>query len=59
LKSAAEVRGLRSARDIVAYVGIPALDGGTWPLFWRPRPTLAAPFIDGKLLHGTACRLIG
>ncbi|MEV6161315.1 hypothetical protein AB0L71_05220 [Streptomyces sp. NPDC052052] len=34
-----------------AFVGVPALDGLTWPLDWRSLPTTEAPFVDGALLH--------
>ncbi len=35
----------------VAYVGVPALGGDTWPLFWQSPPTAAAPFVDAAALH--------
>lgn len=37
-----------------AFVGVPALDGGTWPLDWRSRPTVQDPFVDAALLHEMA-----
>lgn len=40
-------RGARSA----AFVGIPALDGLTWPLDWRSLPTDEVPFVDPALLR--------
>ncbi len=43
----------RSARGD-AFVGVPALGGGTWPLDWRSRPTAQDPFVDGALLHEMA-----
>ncbi|MFI6550461.1 hypothetical protein ACIBO9_45200 [Streptomyces prunicolor] len=40
-------RGTRS----VTYIGIPALDGNTWPLRWSSEPTVTAPFVEaGRLL---------
>ena len=39
-------RGSRSA----TYIGIPALDGNTWPLRWYSEPTVTAPFVEtGRL----------
>ncbi|MCQ1577327.1 hypothetical protein [Streptomyces parvus] len=43
----------RSARGD-AFVGVPALGGGTWPLDWRSRPTVQDPFVDDALLHEMA-----
>lgn len=37
-----------------AFVGVPALAGGTWPLDRRSRPTVQDPFVDGGLLHEMA-----
>ncbi|MFH9468314.1 hypothetical protein ACH4LT_13605 [Streptomyces clavifer] len=37
-----------------AFVGVPALDGRTWPLEWRSRPTAETPFVDAGLLHELA-----
>ncbi|MFF4605773.1 hypothetical protein ACFY12_23915 [Streptomyces sp. NPDC001339] len=37
----------------VAYIGIPALGGNTWPLRWYSVPSPAAPFVDPELLHET------
>ncbi|MFF7854380.1 hypothetical protein [Streptomyces sp. NPDC007904] len=34
-------RGTRS----VTYIGIPALDGNTWPLRWYSEPTPTAPYV--------------
>ncbi|WTW92623.1 hypothetical protein OG216_04190 [Streptomycetaceae bacterium NBC_01309] len=36
-----------------AYVGVPALDGETWPLSWRWQPTPEHPFVDAALLHAS------
>ncbi|QGV79972.1 hypothetical protein [Streptomyces ficellus] len=40
----------RSGRGM-AFVGIPALEGLTWPLDWRSRPTAEVPFVEPDLLH--------
>ncbi|MFE9830162.1 MULTISPECIES: hypothetical protein [Streptomyces] len=34
-----------------AFVGVPALDGRTWPLDWRSKPTREVPYVDPGLLH--------
>ncbi|MDN3295005.1 hypothetical protein QWM81_13275 [Streptomyces ficellus] len=39
-----------------AFVGIPALDGLTWPLDWRSRPTEEVPFVEPDLLHEMVVR---
>jgi len=36
-----------------AFVGVPALEGLTWPLDWRSRPSIEVPFVEPKLLHKT------
>ncbi|MFC7265281.1 hypothetical protein [Streptomyces lutosisoli] len=36
----------------VTYIGIPALDGNTWPLRWYSEPTGTAPFVEGGVLAG-------
>ncbi|MEU7279031.1 hypothetical protein AB0A69_09670 [Streptomyces sp. NPDC045431] len=41
-----------------AFVGVPALDGLTWPLDWRSRPTAEAPFVEPDLLHETVVRAV-
>ncbi|MEU6352385.1 hypothetical protein ABZ896_24190 [Streptomyces sp. NPDC047072] len=41
--------GARGDRS-VTYIGIPALDGNTWPLRWYSEPTPTAPFVDAGLL---------
>lgn len=43
--------GERGSRA-VTYVGIPALDGNTWPLRWYSEPTPTAPYVDAGLLLG-------
>jgi hypothetical protein len=35
----------------VAFVGIPALSGETWPLAWRSLPTAERPFVEPCALH--------
>ncbi|MFC9856921.1 MULTISPECIES: hypothetical protein [unclassified Streptomyces] len=42
-----------------AFIGVPALDGATWPLDWRSRPTAEAPFADAGLLHERAVKVAG
>ncbi len=37
-----------------AFVRVPTLGGGTWPLDWRSRPTAQDPFVDAALLHEMA-----
>ncbi|MCP3818917.1 hypothetical protein NLX86_12585 [Streptomyces sp. A3M-1-3] len=37
-------------RPAVAYVGVPALQGTTWPLAWRSLPTAGRPYVDTDLL---------
>ncbi len=35
----------------VTYIGVPALAGNTWPLFWYSEPTPTAPYVvPGQLL---------
>ncbi|MFE1782143.1 hypothetical protein ACFW9F_06030 [Streptomyces sp. NPDC059506] len=45
-------------RTGVGYVGVPALDGRTWPLSWRSAPTPRAPFVDPALLHTVLCEAL-
>lgn len=52
-------RGLTSGDRCAAYVGIPALRGGTWPLSWVRTPTERTPFVDPAALHAVLCRLAG
>ncbi|MCX5606139.1 hypothetical protein OHB39_00795 [Streptomyces sp. NBC_00047] len=40
-------------RPALAFVGVPALYGTTWPLAWRSVPTPTAPFVDPGLLEKT------
>ncbi|WP_234388149.1 MULTISPECIES: hypothetical protein [Streptomyces] len=34
----------------VTYIGIPALEGNTWPLRWYSEPTPTAPYVDPDAL---------
>ncbi|MVO86138.1 hypothetical protein GPA10_15585 [Streptomyces sp. p1417] len=43
----------------VAFVGVPALDGNTWPLSWQSRPTGEVPFVEGELLRQVVDRVAG
>lgn len=45
------VRTLTRGAGCLAYVGVPALTGVTWPLDWRSMPTEGVPFVVGDLLH--------
>ncbi|MFE9602646.1 hypothetical protein [Streptomyces hokutonensis] len=47
-------RGTRT----VTYIGIPALDGNTWPLRWYSEPTVTAPFVEAGRL-GAVLELVG
>ncbi|MFF1376549.1 hypothetical protein [Streptomyces sp. NPDC058308] len=51
-------RALGRSAGSLAYVGVPALDGYTWPLDWRSRPTSEVPFVEGDLLHETTKRAV-
>ncbi|WJV47983.1 hypothetical protein [Streptomyces flavofungini] len=42
----------------VAFVGVPALDGNTWPLDWRSLPTWETPFVEGELLRQMVERVL-
>ncbi|MGW2644041.1 hypothetical protein ACWC2T_03785 [Streptomyces sp. NPDC001393] len=42
--------GRRIDRTTVTYVGVPALDGDTWPLRWYSEPTPTAPYVDAEAL---------
>ncbi|MFE9248644.1 hypothetical protein [Streptomyces sp. NPDC007088] len=44
-------RVLHKGDGRLAYVGVPALEGLTWPLDWRSRPTREYPFVEADLLH--------
>ncbi|MFI9584500.1 hypothetical protein ACIHCQ_22285 [Streptomyces sp. NPDC052236] len=45
-------RNTRDGRS-AAFVGVPALEGLTWPLDWRSRPSIEVPFVELRLLHET------
>ncbi|MBP2052807.1 hypothetical protein J2Z21_005796 [Streptomyces griseochromogenes] len=45
-------RGVRT----VTYIGIPALDGNTWPLRWYSEPTPQAPYVDPESLLAAVAR---
>ncbi|WP_328538159.1 hypothetical protein [Streptomyces sp. NBC_00344] len=47
----AGARALGRGGGCAAYVGVPALDGATWPLAWQSPPTGEVPFVDAGLLH--------
>jgi len=49
--------GGRGART-VTYIGVPALDGNTWPLRWYSEPTDTAPFVEAGRL-GAVLELVG
>ncbi|MEV5314497.1 hypothetical protein [Streptomyces sp. NPDC052610] len=42
-------RGVRT----VTYIGIPALEGNTWPLQWYSEPTAGCPYVDARGLLDT------
>lgn len=46
-------------RGSVAYVGVPALAGETWPLGWRCVPTADREHLDAELLHRTVWGELG
>ncbi|GAA2452100.1 hypothetical protein GCM10010421_51020 [Streptomyces glaucus] len=48
--------GGRSDRTSVTYVGVPALQGNTWPLRWYSVPTPTAPYVDAKALLSAVTR---
>ncbi|MFH8339316.1 hypothetical protein [Streptomyces sp. AM6-12] len=45
------VTRLTSGPYWASYIPVPALDGPTWPLFWRYRPTGADRFVHTSLLR--------
>ncbi|MET8679878.1 hypothetical protein ABZW18_20425 [Streptomyces sp. NPDC004647] len=47
----------RLQRD--SYVGVPALEGATWPLSWRYPPGVDDHLVHPLLLHLTLCVLVG
>jgi hypothetical protein len=44
-------RYTRSLTGSAAFIGVPALAGDTWPLYWYARPTPERPFVDPARLH--------
>ncbi|MEU5594365.1 hypothetical protein [Streptomyces sp. NPDC020298] len=44
------VRALTRADRGLAYVGVPALSGDTWPLGWRSTPSAGVPYVEAGLL---------
>ncbi|MFF4502900.1 hypothetical protein [Streptomyces sp. NPDC001401] len=44
------VRALTRGDGTLAYVGVPALSGQTWPLGWRSVPSEGVRFVAGELL---------
>ncbi|WP_405871694.1 hypothetical protein [Streptomyces sp. NBC_00005] len=45
------VRTLTRGDGLLAYVGVPALSGETWPLGWRSVPSERVLFVAGALLE--------
>ncbi|MFF9016255.1 hypothetical protein ACF09C_25210 [Streptomyces sp. NPDC014870] len=54
----APARALSRSGRSEAFVGVPALDGATWPLDWRSRPTEEDPFVEPGLLHLMVTRAV-
>ncbi|MEU1150323.1 hypothetical protein ACFYO9_21630 [Streptomyces sp. NPDC005863] len=55
----AGVRPLSRDAGVLAYVGVPALDGYTWPLDWQSYPTAKDPYVNAQLLHEATRRAAG
>lgn len=53
------VRALTRGDSTLAYVGVPALAGMTWPLGWRSEPSERVPFVAGELLWEVATQVVG
>ncbi|MFE6976321.1 hypothetical protein [Streptomyces sp. NPDC057682] len=53
----AEVDAL--TRKGAEFVGVPALDGLTYPLDWRSVPTADDPFVDTELLFELLAKVVG
>ncbi|AVH61354.1 hypothetical protein C4B68_22450 [Streptomyces dengpaensis] len=51
------VRPLTRGDRGLAYVGVPALTGMTFPLDWRCLPSPEVPFVGVELLHEVVVRL--
>ncbi|MEV6593630.1 hypothetical protein [Streptomyces acidicola] len=45
------VTRLTAAPNRISYIPVPALDGLTWPLTWRYRPTTGDHLVHARLLH--------
>ncbi|MEU6771871.1 hypothetical protein [Streptomyces sp. NPDC046759] len=45
----------RRADRTVSYIGVPALEGETWPLRWYSEPTPTAPYVDAAALLAVTC----
>jgi hypothetical protein len=58
---AQRLTGGQSLRELRrdSYVGVPALEGTTWPLSWRYPPTPDGHLVHSLLLHLTLCALVG
>ncbi|WP_308368404.1 hypothetical protein [Streptomyces sp. ISL-36] len=54
----APARALTRSDGGAAFIGIPAIDGLTWPLGWRSRPTEEDPFVEAGLLHQMVTRAV-
>jgi hypothetical protein len=53
------VRALTRGDRGLAYVGVPALTGITWPLDWRSVPSAEVPFVEAELVHKVVGRVTG
>ncbi|WP_328502633.1 hypothetical protein OG828_27720 [Streptomyces sp. NBC_00457] len=53
------VRALTRGDGVLAYVGVPALTGTTWPLGWRSVPTAEVPFVRAELLWEVVDQVTG
>jgi hypothetical protein len=53
------VRTLTRSDRGLAYVGVPALTGMTWPLGWRSVPSAGVPFVVGELLREIVGNMTG
>ena len=51
------VRALTRGDRSLAYVGVPALTGVTWPLGWRSVPSRGVPYVMGELLWEVTVRV--
>ncbi|HEY9368878.1 hypothetical protein [Streptomyces sp.] len=54
----APARALGRDGRSAAFVGIPAVNGLTWPLGWRSLPTEENPFVEPDLLYETLVRAL-